>query len=76
MSNEENKKLTYAEASNELEQIVQKMQSPECNIDELSELTKRAKQLLDFCREKLTATDVEVKRILDSLSDKDQAVKE
>ena len=76
MSNEENKKLTYAEASNELEQIVQKMQSPECNIDELSELTKRAKQLLDFCREKLTATDVEVKRILDSLSDKDQAVNE
>ena len=76
MSNEENKKLTYAEASNELEQIVQKMQSPECNIDELSELTKRAKQLLDFCREKLTATDVEVKRILDSLSDKDQAGRE
>ncbi|MBR1543878.1 MAG: exodeoxyribonuclease VII small subunit [Muribaculaceae bacterium] len=70
MSKEETKELTYAQASEELEQIVQKMQSPECNIDELSNLTKRAKELLELCRKKLTATDEEVKKILDSMSDK------
>ncbi|MBP5498968.1 MAG: exodeoxyribonuclease VII small subunit [Muribaculaceae bacterium] len=61
--------LTYAKAATELEEIVKKLQSPECDIDQLSELTKRAKVLLDFCKDKLTKTDKEVEQILQSLSD-------
>lgn len=64
---EENNTMTYTQAVTELEELVKKMQNPECSIDNLSEYTKRAKELLDFCRAKLTATDQELKSILDSL---------
>ncbi|MBR1882982.1 MAG: exodeoxyribonuclease VII small subunit [Muribaculaceae bacterium] len=64
---EDNNTLTYTQAVNELEEIVKKMQDPECSIDNLSDYTKRSKQLLDFCRKKLTATDEELKRILADL---------
>lgn len=64
---EENNTMTYTQAVTELEELVKKMQDPECSIDNLSEYTKRAKELLDYCRNKLTATDQELKAILDSL---------
>ena len=58
----------YNSAVTELEQILQKMQSPECDIDKLSEYTARALQLLKFCKEKLTKTDEELKKTLEALS--------
>ncbi|MCQ2288598.1 MAG: exodeoxyribonuclease VII small subunit [Muribaculaceae bacterium] len=64
---ENNNQQTYAKAVAELEELVKKMQDPECSIDNLSNYTKRAKELLDYCRAKLTATDQELKSILDSL---------
>ena len=69
MDNQEIDKLTYTQAVNELEEIVKKMQSPECSIDNLSQYTKRCKELLDLCRQRLTATDEELKRILDDMTD-------
>ncbi len=63
----EENKLTYSQAVTELDELVKKMQDPECSIDNLSQYTKRAKELLDFCRAKLTATDNELKAILESL---------
>lgn len=58
----------YNSAVTELEQILQKMQSPECDIDKLSEYTARALQLLKFCKDKLTKTDEELKKTLEALS--------
>ena len=55
---------TYNEAIAQLEDLVQKLQDPQCSIDKLSEYTKRAKELLDICKRKLTATDEELKQIL------------
>lgn len=57
----------YNSAVTELEQILQKMQSPDCDIDKLSEYTARALQLLKFCKEKLTKTDEELKKTLEAL---------
>ena len=56
--------MTYTQAVNELEELVKKMQDPECSIDNLSQYTKRSKELLEFCKKRLTATDDELKRIL------------
>lgn len=56
--------MTYTQAVNELEELVKKMQDPECSLDNLSQYTKRSKELLEFCRKRLTATDEELKRIL------------
>lgn len=61
---EENNQMTYTQAVTELEALVQKMQDPQCSIDNLTDYTKRSKQLLDICRQKLTAADEQLKQIL------------
>ena len=61
---ENNEQQTYTQAINELEELVKKMQDPECSIDNLSAYTKRAKTLLETCRKKLTVADEELKQIL------------
>lgn len=65
---EETDKLSYAEAVKELEEIVARMQSDNCDIDKLSAYTRRAIELLRLCRERLTATDEEIKKCLEELS--------
>lgn len=59
--------LSYSEALAELEGILQKMQSPDCDIDSLSALTTRALALLKHCKQRLTKTDEEVKKCLAEL---------
>lgn len=59
---------SYKEAVAELEGILRQMQSPDCDIDKLSQFTARALTLLKYCKEKLTKTDEEVKRTLETLS--------
>lgn len=63
----EEKELTYSEAITELENIVKQMQSDQCTVDNLSQYTKRSLQLLKVCKEKLTATDEELKKILSEI---------
>ena len=60
---------TYAKALQELEEIMAKMQSDECDIDSLSSYTSRALELLKYCREKLFKTDIEVKKCLEELNE-------
>lgn len=69
MENQDISKMTYTQAVTELEEIVKKMQSPECSIDNLSQYTARSLQLLKVCKAKLTATDDELKKVLDEMSD-------
>ncbi|MBR5087062.1 MAG: exodeoxyribonuclease VII small subunit [Muribaculaceae bacterium] len=64
-------KMTYTQAITELEEIVKKMQSPECSIDNLSQYTARSLELLKVCKAKLTATDEELKKVLAEMSDDD-----
>ena len=64
---EEQQELTYTQAVTELEELVKKMQDPECSSDNLSTYTKRSKELLEICRKKLTATDEALKTILNDI---------
>lgn len=59
-----NKKMKYEEAVHELEQIVRRMESNELDIDTLGEQLKRAQELIEMCKAKLTKTDGEIKKIL------------
>ncbi len=61
------KELTYRAAIIELEGIVAKMESDNCDIDQLSEYTTRALQLLKFCKERLFKTNEEVEHCLEAL---------
>ncbi len=56
--------LTYTQAMKELEQIVAQLEDNSLDIDQLSEKVKKAQQLIAFCRERLTQTDEEVKKLL------------
>ena len=59
--------LTYNQAVNELDSILRNMQSDACDIDLLAAYTRRATELLTECRARLTATDRELKTILEGL---------
>ncbi len=58
------KNLTYTEAITELETIVGEMEDASISVDELSAKVKRAAQLLQFCKNKLTSTEDEVNEVL------------
>lgn len=58
------KEMTYSQAIAELENILRQMQSDALDIDLLATYTRRATELLTECRQRLTATDEELKTIL------------
>ncbi len=58
--------MTYEKALEELEVIARKMESGGYDIDQLADQLKRAQGLIKFCRDKLTKTDAEIKKILDA----------
>ncbi|MCI5931482.1 MAG: exodeoxyribonuclease VII small subunit [Prevotella sp.] len=58
--------LKYEDAVRQLETIVDKLESNELGIDQLSSELKKAQQLIKLCKEKLTKTDNEIKKLLDN----------
>lgn len=65
-------KIKYTEAFEELQQIVSDLEKGETTVDQLAEQVRRAAFLIGICKEKLTATELDVKNILLELeSDKD-----
>ena len=59
-----NKDIKYEAAYAELQAIVRKMENDELDIDQMSEQLKRAQELIRLCKDKLTKTDEEIKKIL------------
>lgn len=55
---------SYEEAVAKLEIIIEKIESGAINIDELSEYVNEAKELISFCKNKLTKTEEEVEKII------------
>ena len=58
------KELKYEAAMAELQAIVRKMENDELDIDQMAEQLKRAQKLIKLCKDKLTKTDAEIKKIL------------
>ncbi len=58
-------KLTYEEATAQIETIVAKLRNNEVSIDELSKEVKRATELITLCREKLTKAEDDLKKVLE-----------
>lgn len=61
--------MKYEEAFAELQNIVRLMENDELDIDQMAEKLRRAQQLISLCRDKLTKTDEEIKKILASSAD-------
>jgi exodeoxyribonuclease VII small subunit len=63
------KKISYTEAISELEAIVAEIEEGEITIDTLSEKVKRASELIRICKNKLTATEEDVNKILGEIKE-------
>lgn len=57
--------MKYEEAVRQLEEIVRQLENNELDIDELSAKLRQAQQLIKLCKDKLTKTDEEIKKILE-----------
>ncbi len=58
------KEQTYAEALAEVEKILAQLEAGELDVDKMVVAVKRATDLLQFCREKLSATDEEIQKTM------------
>ena len=56
--------MKYEEAMATLEQVVARMENNELDLDTMSEELKKAKQLIKLCKDKLTKTDQEIRKII------------
>ncbi|MDY5080332.1 MAG: exodeoxyribonuclease VII small subunit, partial [Prevotella sp.] len=54
----------YEAAMRQLEDIAAKMENGELDIDSLSEQLKTAQKLIKQCKDKLTKTDEDIRKIL------------
>lgn len=69
-------KVTFREAMEELETILQRIEGEEIDIDRLAEELRRASTLLDLCRKKIRKAEVEVTQIVQSLEEEGEQEQE
>jgi exodeoxyribonuclease VII small subunit len=63
------KEPKYGEAVQELERIISEIEGESVDVDALTEKVKRATFLIGLCKEKLSSTEVEVKKALEGLEE-------
>ena len=57
--------MKYEAAVAQLEAIVRRMETGELNLDSLADELKKAQKLIKMCKDKLTKTDEEIKKMLE-----------
>ena len=60
---------TYNEAITEIEEILQKIESGELDVDDLTDKVKRVAYLLETCKKKLKSTENEIQKVIDGLEE-------
>lgn len=63
------KKLTYKDAVEELEDIVNGIENEDIDVDELAKKVERASKLITICSDKLKKTEEEVDKIIEKLNE-------
>ena len=63
------KTVTYNEAMTEVEDILEKIENEELDVDDLAEKVKRVSVLLKICKDKLLKTNEQVEQILKEMED-------
>ena len=63
MAKRKSKIVSYETALKELQTIVDQLQEETIGIDDLSEKVKRAADLIQYCKEKLRNTDMDLQKI-------------
>jgi len=58
------KELTYKQALEELENILQELENEDVDVDKMSSMVKRAMELIQFCKSKLMKTKEDVENAI------------
>lgn len=58
------KETKYEMAISQLEEIVERLENNQLEIDEMTAQLKKAQQLIKLCKDRLTKTDEEIQKIL------------
>jgi len=64
---QEKSELSYAQAAARLDEILEKIERGEVDIDELSQLVAEAADLVTLLRKKITAAEMQIKTITERL---------
>lgn len=64
--------IRYMEAMDELESLLDEIDSDGVDLDELALKVERASKLITVCRDKIDNTEMQVKAIIDGLEKTDQ----
>ena len=59
----------YNKAMKRLEEILEKIENEEIDVDELSEKVKEAVDLIKMCRDKIKKAELEVKEVVDGFAE-------
>ncbi len=60
--------LKYGKAMKKLDEIIQKIESEEIDVDELSAQVKEAVGLIKVCKAKIEKAEMEVKKVVDDFT--------
>ena len=65
----ENNEISYSLALEELQEIINDLESNQVDIDELAKKIERANELLQHCQKRLTSTQMQVEKIIEALNE-------
>ena len=57
--------VKYSKSIRKLEEIIQRIESEEVDVDELSAKVKEAVSLIKICKDKIEKAELEVKKVVD-----------
>lgn len=63
----ESTQKNYNQAYSELKEIVSKMENGQMQVDELSENIKKATELINICKQKLTTIETDVDKLIQDI---------
>ena len=66
---DKNDEITYSLALEELQEIINDLESDQIDIDELAKKVERANELLQQCQKRLTSTQMQFVKIIESLNE-------
>ena len=66
---DEDNEISYSLALEELQEILNDLESDQVDIDELAKKVERANELLQQCQKRLTSTQMQVEKIIEALNE-------
>jgi exodeoxyribonuclease VII small subunit len=72
MSDDTTDDPSYSDAIDELESILGEIESDEVDVDDLASKVQRASELVQFCRETIDETEMQIESIIEDLREDDE----